>query len=292
VAKSKHAPALFEVIDRSKTAKTSGGKLSIPKWWKSGTTAKPQAVPDQEESVPEPPQEYETAPSAPPAETLAINGGDSPIDTDDEPRPILCFRSGRMVISLNPVSAIVTIGVLVVLMLICYHLGGMSAPSSSGSDNVATAGSDGLSFEDVVKQPINPSVITKQVKSSGSDGKTGNTKNKPSAEITLPAGTTAEPGKRIPGLMYVMLESFGEKDLDRRNQAEQAMNWLSKEKNIETTLEPQGNRLALIGTTGYKTRKEAERYRDVIISVGREYKKKFGAAKARYDFHDPFIFTE
>src|ERR1041384_5791729 len=51
MAKSKYAPALFEMINKRQDAK-DGGKLSVPKWWRRGSD-EPAAEPDSAETVEE-----------------------------------------------------------------------------------------------------------------------------------------------------------------------------------------------------------------------------------------------
>ena len=269
--------------------------MAVPKWWKSSQEARPEsaagpAVPAGATSVKQPADDRESEGTPSSDSSTALGGSSPPIEIIDEPRPILRVRSGKVELSLNPVSSFVAACVLVLLLVASYQFGTISG--SGGSDvtqaSLDRPGAD--TIEEALRQPINPSVLEpapRRLMGDRSDSRQG---KQSTAGVTIPksssAGITA--GKRVPGLMYVILESFKSQDYQ---QAEFARTWLSEQKNVITTLEKKGDRWALISVDGFDNKQSAKQYRDAVISMGKEYNSEF-RGKVKYNFRDPFVYTE
>ncbi|UCD29400.1 MAG: hypothetical protein JSV03_02650 [Planctomycetota bacterium] len=294
MAKSKHAPALFEVIETDKSGKDSGGKLAVPKWWKSGQKAKSAPPPAPKKA---PAERTTSDPDIVPPRTSTASAtprADSgPIEITDQPRPLFQMRGGRIEISLNPVSSFVVATVLVVLIVASYQIGTMVGGPAKRADSQADAGRlDANNIDDALKRPANSSVLDVGPTALIGDRSNNDQGGKSNAHILMPrsssAAITAKTGKRVPGLTYVVLESFKPQHY---KQAEHAQNWFSRKKNVITTLEKKGDRWVLISVDGFESRKKAQPYREGIIAMGAEYFREF-RGKADYNFRDPALFTE
>jgi len=217
-----------------------------------------------------------------------------PITITDEPRPLLRLHQGRLEISLNPVSSFVAACVLLLLLVVSYQMGTLTDKSDTDLPQAGLSTPGTNSIEDAIKQTPNSAVLdVKPNKSSDNrDSKRVNKKEsekpavKPSKD-TAPK-TTDKIGQRIPGMMYVILESFKEEDYQ---QAHHAQTWLSDEKNVMTTLEKRGDRWVLISMDEFGEKKQADEYGQAIVLLGKEYNKEF-AGKVAYNFRSPYIFTE
>lgn len=159
MAKSKYAPALFEVIS-GKDDKTSG-RLSLPKWWRRGEPAEPASTPTgpseqaggptSSAAASEPSASAAVAPVAadtaatggapaqavpsvavavPPRVTVTRPAGAGPstgtapsIGMGEPRRPWFRIHEGRVELSLNPTNALIAVGVLAILMFGVFELG-------------------------------------------------------------------------------------------------------------------------------------------------------------------------
>lgn len=340
MAKSKYAPALFEVIS-SKDEKPSG-KLSLPKWWRSKPTAASESQPaaglQENPSSPAPAAPYgedqpaqpvdgpadaspadpqlnlamapATVPEVQPAPVPARPSSISASELTDDPPPIFRVRDGRFELSLNTTNLAVATGILVICLFFAYQVGrGLGGSPSVGSE-VAKKTDD---LDAVRKGPATPAVLNIPAPSpaesrsgrSSAQAASPGTAVKPRAvapppaaprsantpaQVAPPAAPAAAPtpGQRIPGLTYVILETLDRKD---RAEAEQLQQWL-KSKNIETTIEPLGERLQLVSTQGFDynnstDRLKYEEFREIIKGLGKNYKAEFGS-KARYSMKEPY----
>ncbi|MHC4442318.1 MAG: hypothetical protein ACYTF1_22755 [Planctomycetota bacterium] len=292
MAKSKYAPALFEVIDSGKESTAPGSKLAVPAWMKGDKPAQAdeKSEPAQEAAVQEPVEETDqpASQSAPEATVEA-----PPIAIIDEARPMLRFRHGRLEISLNPVSSLVVAGVVVLLLVVSYQLGSMRGQQVTDMPQAGLASPGADSIEEALNQKPNANVLGGDPRNliGSRNAKRDNGRHR-TGSLIMPKGNgsdiTAQTGKRIPGMIYVILESFKAEDY---KQAEHAQTWLSDKKNVMTTLEKRGQRWALYSTDGFSEKKWATDYRNKVILMGKQYKSEF-AGKVAYNFRDPQIITE
>jgi len=297
VAKSKYAPALFEVIEARKGTQGSS-RLAIPRWWKSKQGAKLAGGEEPGPSptnVPEAPK-VPAPPGAEPARDLASPLAESapPAEERPAPPPLLRVRAGRVELSLNPVSVAVAVGGLLLALLLSYQLGrafGSSAPppleanlGSQGADEVEEAlrQRPDPDYLDVGGQPRTPDRSTSAGQTpAGPD---------PAPSIPLPS-IAAGASKRAPGLNYVILETFRP---EHKNAAEYAQQLLARH-NLQTTLEPRGNAWQLVSAQGFDYRDPAQktrcqRYLETVISLGSMCSKELTKADLPvYTFAGPLV---
>jgi len=304
VGKSKYAPALFEVIDTGKSEKTSG-KLALPKWWKSKQDApqieveKPESAIDSSEEMPtevQPSSTLETELSEivtpeQPDPVVSETSPTAPPDEETSPmeRPIITLDSGRLEISLNPVSSFITVCVLVLALVASYQFGKMAAPIESGYESVQTADTSTGGLDDVINQRPNADVLNLGSKNNSSNQVAGGQNhvraNNKSSEGT---STGTDDDTRIPGKIYVVIESFKPEHYEN---AVHAQTWLAENKNVMTSLEKKGDRWVLISTKGFDRKKDAEPFVNGIKVLGKEYKQTFGG-KVLHDFRGPYTITQ
>lgn len=184
MAKSKYAPALFEVI--TKDEKPSG-KLPLPKWWRNKTaptssgeaqqSAQPSTPPPQpavdssaspaSEAVPSPsvaaPQPELSAPAPPPAALQAPVPASPPTtgtridaDIDEERPPIARVREGRFELSLNATNAAIVGGALLIGLFLAYQMGrGIGRPAAPATAVVKNTDE----LDTVRNSPATPAVL-------------------------------------------------------------------------------------------------------------------------------------
>jgi hypothetical protein len=178
VAKSKRAPALFEVIE-SKQLQGTSSKLVLPKWWRSGRGANPNyppveqpeeklaeekpveqgkiikltptfARPMAQQSLPVTPPPKPAPVVAPPVPTsshaapLTSDGrgqGSAPAESGSRP-PTVQTRGGRIQLSLNPINAAIIVGVVIAAVLASYKLGSQFTSGKSMQDDLGKAMQD------------------------------------------------------------------------------------------------------------------------------------------------------
>ncbi|NLX12152.1 MAG: hypothetical protein GXY44_00650 [Phycisphaerales bacterium] len=314
--KSKHAPALFELIDQKQKAPSSG-RLEVPRWWKRGQQSpvdkpeqskdepsEPVPVPPESpvESAPEPPvAEPETAPvpkpvvfSSPQAVTIlpdrpvttvlgSLNGA-APV-TDK----IVTVERGRLHLSLNYVNIAVAAFVLLLVIVVSIQIGSMFAGKPDLvplPERVEVTGSPELDealghvpYQAAVDVGHSPSPIAGQ-----------DTRRLPesAARPAAPSPAGDIVGRRVSGRNYVVIEGF---QLQHREEAETAREWLAR-RGVRSTLEQTDRgRLVLISADGFSGRDDARPLLEKIKELGKQYKQEF-ASKAQYSFHDPFVMKE
>jgi hypothetical protein len=184
---------------------------------------------------------------------------------------------------------------------------------------LAQANSQGADLESVKQKPANPDALNvkpanggternNQRATAGAGNSTQGTTtprprnnpvtppagptNPPTGPTTPPTGPTTPPAagpvQRTPGLTYVILETF---QRDHKGEAEQICQWLKASKNVDTTVEPSGEKWQLVSTKGFEYNTEAGKgecteYEKMVKSWGQEYKKEF-KSKALYDMRSP-----
>ena len=177
MAKSKYAPALFEMISKRQDAR-DGEKLSVPKWWRRGSppTIEAACSPEEspvEEADGEPPADPETVEAPADTQTRAENPPGSGVaaltaaviaeprasspelaPASDSPPPppwreeigqspaTFQVFAGRVAFSLSPVMAAVVAGVVVVGVFTAYELGHHSGFKAARKAPIAAATTD------------------------------------------------------------------------------------------------------------------------------------------------------
>ncbi len=310
--KSKHAPALFELIDQKQKAPRTG-RLELPRWWKRGQQSPPdkpvegKAEPAEPvQSVPETPVqaatqvEQPTAAEVKPIESCSPTETQVPVsrvgtmgvETKDIFSPgsgkILSVDRGRVNLSLNYVNIAVITFMLIVLVLVSYFIGAMghrSAELTNLPEPLETTGSPEI--DEAIGQPPQPRALS--VDSSSPVKAVQETRRSPGAaeRSVTPTAALAETG-RVSGRNYVVIESF---QLQHRQEAETARDWLKNQGILATLDRTESGRLVLISVDGFSGKDAAEPYCKKIVELGKKYKQEF-AGKAQYSFHAPYVFRE
>lgn len=306
MAKSKYAPALFEVINRQKNT----GKLGVPKWWKGGPQgpggqdAAPGTV-EAGEGEPlgsDPPSVTEESPATPvtssydPAEEPAAAVGrlraadesDSVSAASDEWTedlsgrwPAVRVESGRLYIALGPRHTAVLGGALLIALSAAFLLG-----RAAGG---GTAPADGAMKE--LTQKPNPAVL---------DAPAGRT-NAPPARAGARGPEAAGPGQLTeaaetpsedelkPGSTYVLLCSYPENALAS---AEHTQKWLASTHNIRTVVRHwKQKEYWLVAVKPFKNRAEAMPFVQQMKDLSNDCLKEMKQAKLPlYGFADPMAF--
>jgi len=273
VAKSKKAPALFELIDKRANGK-GAERLAVPKWFKGSQPAAPGAESPESATPadrPQQPQVSETqGPSPAPAasEPASVAGPvASPVElpgpTDEHP-PVLRVRSGRIELSLNPVNAAIVAGVSI-LTLFCSYFIGQSVGAKSALDARASSPGRTDDIRQALNRPPDPGVLNVANHSKTlMQERTSDRQGHPSASkagASPPAAGSSSAGQQAI-INYVVVESF---KLDNRKSAEYVQKWLTKQ-GLETRLERSGNRWQLVTTGGFNVnRAEEKAARDRLI---------------------------
>lgn len=300
MARSKHSPALYEVIDRSSAVKKSA-TLKVPRWWRQdhhGSAEAPGA--EDREKPATPSNQGGTVPYL-----KAVTHVDEP-DTSGDGRAggsVVRVEGGRVRFSMNMASTAMVVGGVVLAVLASYQLGA----TIHGNRSATAGGEQAGSLDAVLKSPVNPDalevgptplVMTHKPSSPSKPV----TPSKPAVTSKTPAGAapaqqpaagvskneSPDKAERLSGLNYVILETFKATDYE---EAVHAQTWLAESQKLATTLERQGDRLQLISAEGFDYTKpdgkdRCAKYCERVQALGKLYKKQFGA-KARYTFLSP-----
>ncbi len=310
--KSKHAPALFELIDQKQKAPRTG-RLELPRWWKRGQQGQVDK-PDEGKveptepapAAPETPVHAVTeAPSAEPPAAAEVKPTEfhSPAalrtptsgsaitaeETRDVSSPgserIVRVDHGRLNFSLNYVNiAVLAFGLLVVVLisiLIGSKMGGGATDTPTLPGQMETMGS--LELDEAI--PGTPRPQTLEV-GPRSDRETRQLPGTAERSITPPAAG-GQPG-RVSGRNYVVIEGF---QLQHREEAEAAREWLKSQGVLSTLERTDKGRLVLISVDGFSGESSAKPFIDKIKELGKKYKQEF-AGKAQYSFHAPYVTRE
>jgi hypothetical protein len=296
MAKSKYAPALFEVIGTRQEAKTSG-TLQIPKWWKSKSgqqpaTDAPEQVASPEAAAAQPAEVADSSqPTGAPVDATVdgVPSAASPSSTEtaqprfwwrrdannvaepEAPAPLLRSEGGRVVLSFTPVHATVACGVILLALFTCYQFGRLTRPAAPVA--VASVADD---LEKTLQQPPNPAVLnvrpstpTASRQPSRSAARATDAAAKPVAAAApkptpeaanvaaVPAAAVGETPRRSASLTYVVLETFSPED---KASAEFAQKWLDA-KGVATRVEQRGSRWRLVSAEGFDCSQAAEEQR-------------------------------
>lgn len=277
MAKSKYAPALYEVINQKKDS-TPTGRLKPPKWWKSGkempakkAEAQTSELTTPEPAVPEPAAKPQTAAPTPKASVPSIPPEDRPAHPT-----ILRVGSGRLEISLNPVNTIVVVGVLLLALFSSYQIGrgvsNIAAPVAAGN----LADNSGDEIEQALAQMPNAKVLDVGSKRSARDRTASPGRTSPAGIAPKQSPAAAEiPAGPQPGLNYVILDSY---KLDHKPSADYVQRWLERKYGLATMLQKRGKYWQLVCLNGFDYSKPGEKEQCLkfckdIQSLGDECKK-------------------
>jgi len=296
MSKSKHAPALFELIDSRSTRKGSD-KLAVPKWFKRSET---QPAPPEESTGTDPTSE--STASAPAVRSSAAGTG-APFHSvarsaehttgQADRTPVFQLENGRLVLSLNPINASIAGGIILLVILSSFLIG--QSTGSGGGDIQAPAAVDDI--QQALKKPAKPDLL-KVGGNPPPDSRSGSTKDQPAQT----AGQTQEkptprpersagPPEREPGINYVVIESFKQ---EHKKSAEHVKQWLQENYGLETTLERSGDYWRLVTVLGFDYReagqKEAcQKFLDDLKALGDTCARELsGKGLAVYRLSGPF----
>lgn len=320
MAKSKYAPALFEVINRQRN---TGNKLGVPKWWKGlGRTGTSEATdeaqqpagaasasPDIVDTTPESDANVSNTPTSL-AGTLtpaASESEDAGVSTHAAPpnseqasaEGSVCQRlfqveGGRVWISLNTSQAAIIGSLLVVALVISFGLGRMGRPSS------LPAQQNENDVDRILAETPNSSVLNatplnatpdKAVPAASKRVRTAN----PAVGSGKPADAASAGQDELKvGLRYVVLDTYNRAD---RASAEHVQKWLASTHNIPTVLRQTktGNSYLLISKAGFDWSNPAEQEKcnqlaERIKSLGKDCRKELIKADLRvYTLASPQI---
>jgi hypothetical protein len=284
--KSKHAPALFELIGNH-GEKKAADKLALPKWLKT--------APQQDLRIStEPPPADQPIPiraaGAPATRTPENDAGTQsasaafgpsksnthsgkPAGPNDDSEPVARVRSGRLELSLKPTN-VVLIGGGIVIALMCFYfvgrgLAGKSTKPVQVAGNTATADDD---VKAALAQPANGQILdlsrpatTLMAPRPPAKAETDRTADKPHNEKagTPPAATPGEAAAPSGGPNRIVIESF---KVEHQKSAEHVRKWLLDNYGLKTELKPAGDRIWLVTAEGIDLEKPGQReYRDKLI---------------------------
>ncbi len=317
MAKSKYAPALFEVINSEKGPEKAG-KLSLPKWWRGGEktapgqprpseplTAGSEAVDAQEPpAVRAQPVAARPEPAAAPAAPPARPAREEPsIETARYREPlgerlaigsIVRAQNGRIVLSLNPVSATVVGGVLLLALFTAYQLG---AFMDSGPTPTPTNAGD-ASLQAMVGGEAKPSVLkpadaapkpAKPVRDTRAADKPADPRPLAPLAAGVPTGQAAE---LKPGLHYVVFDTYSAADGDA---AQHVQAWLAEAYGIKTVLKTRSGNFELLSADGFDyadsgQKEQAAKLVERVKGLGNECRQELSKARLPvYRFSSPMI---
>ncbi len=304
MARSKYAPALFEVINARQDAK-SGTRLSLPKWWKR--EGQPDAPPAEEtpapaeetppgvppepmDEAPEPgPAALAATPSAAPASPPALpaapvrEAARPPMALEDEgldAPPIVQLRAGRLALSLNPVSAAVMAGVVLIALFTSYQLGRSSGFTAGSRTAAAPASQDEM--DRLLNGPAKPEVIKNVAPQPRPRSTVSQTPARPAAGPAPTAAVKNPPAAAPPvvapkpaGGRHVLIESF---KADHGQSAEFAQTWLA-EKGYQTRLEKREDAWRLYSQESFEDDAQAGRYVEAMRQIGPQLNSALSKAK-------------
>lgn len=257
MAKSKYAPALFEVIN---SQRKESERLAVPKWFKRAQMAAHGVT---ERSGPETGRSeahgHEGGEVAKPAAGGSLAAGESADESSqgtDSPRPTVAWHGKLPLVHLgsdgvamffNPMNVAVTAGVLVLALFVSF-LAGMAVQSRS-----KPVAADPNGIEALQGQPKTPGVLGTADGSARSAAKPITDRPSTSAPASDPrgSGSTADASRHEAGVNLVLIETFG---LDHKKSAEAVKEWLESEYDLETRLERSTKGWRLLTVKGFDYR--------------------------------------
>lgn len=286
--KSKHAPALFELIG-NKGDKKAADKLALPKWLK--TTPQPEqptpsqalgpSIQPESQAAPPPSLRQETPDNAgrmTPIKAFALTfGSGNPVDSapppaSDEPEPIARVRSGRIQLSLNPTNAVLICGGLIIALFCFYLVGRGFATRNADPVQVAGGGTAADDLQAALGRPANGQVL--EPPRNGTPlmalppavrPESGQPSDKPTApKAAAPASVIPDSSAPSGGPNRIVIESF---KVEHQKSAEHVRQWLLDNYGLKTELKPAGDRIWLVTAEGLDLEKPGQKeYRDKLIA--------------------------
>jgi hypothetical protein len=203
VAKSRRAPALFEVIEQ-KQLQGSSSKLVLPKWWRGNKGATPNYPPveapeekpaevgkiikltppvtkpvaQQSPSTVAPPRTTPATASVSPDTSVsrpAAGNGTTSVQAPTSPGggpPVVRVGGGRLQLSLNPTSVALIVVVVLLAFWVSYRVGTHFAGAGPMKDDTA----------DLLKDPTKPSALNPSPAEFGPGRKTDSSRRETRSE--------------------------------------------------------------------------------------------------------------
>ena len=284
MAKRKNGPALLELMQREKedaanraADETNGRKswLSRASWGRpvgAAATVEPvlESAPPPEASVVEErsavEERFEDSPAAP-STVKAIPGPAvraEPVESFEPPR-MFRVEDGRVHLSLNPFSAVVAVGSVLLAIFAGFVMGRVTAVGAEESSGPATAVSP---IEEAVKGPAKPMVLDDP---AGKRARPVEREAVPAPVAPTVAGIeSADP--REPGKNYFRLMTA---DPDHRKDAEAAQAFLADNGVKAWVVQKQNRWLVFDVTRGFT-------WRELDSPVGRQRKKQLERLGAKF----------
>ncbi len=284
MSKSKHGPALFEVI-RTEPRPADAVRPSLPKWWQDGKPSA-DAVTDA------PATDVPVQPSDPGDSTPTADRPDSPPSaTSLTAAPLFELRGGQARLSFTAISGAVVLFGLLVVLTVTYGLGsragrkvGMEEGWNAHEKAMAVAVQDEI--DAARARQVNPDVFQGVGRSpitfAPADGAAAAAKDDP-AEPLVASRRTEQTGGPIwiKGNTYIAVQHFQE----ARDDALKAQRFL-KDNGIETDIVEIGKRgkFSLMTTKGFNTDDPTQKalldqYWKRIQQIGQAYWKSGGRYK-------------
>jgi len=306
VAKSKDSPALLEIIQRERQ-RQGRVNLAIPKWWRSDTGGRAQGLPVSEPEAPPPELDPSVAPEGRsvrssispagagtrrsawptrarevlrrPGQWLAQLGATRSMKATEPPETtgrLLWYADGRVHFSLNVVSVVVALCGIVLIGFASWQLG-VKYGLAEAAARYKIAGAAVDEIEQVRRGEPNPAVLVDPAKGI-SKLPAARQPSRTAANRPVQAAPRREPFRRTPGLNYIIVQYFSQKNRDAWADASDAKAFLA-DHGIETVIEPTREGCRLVAKTrGFnfknpKDRAECDRLVRRIQKLGEAYVK-------------------
>lgn len=264
MAKSKHAPALFEVLDKAKEAK---GQIKVPAWVDGGRADSEASSPAVETEAPvairpsRPVPAVPTAPSAAPAPADAGAG-----------EPLWSYDGRRLRVSLSRMAAAAVAAGVVLAAAGVYRVGsslGAAAGFEEGrrSYEAATV----ATIEQAKRQPVNEEVVGPL--RSGSAAPSRGETSPPAA-----APRTTVTASWVKGNTYIVVQEFRP---DSGNEAYVAQGFFAEQGVPTAVVKRSSGHLWLVSTEGYNYGDPAQKQLGKVLAqrvrdVGKAYQQAGG----------------
>ncbi|MBP7934603.1 MAG: hypothetical protein KA354_08160 [Phycisphaerae bacterium] len=292
MAKSKYAPALFEVINSQRKDRE---RLAVPKWFKRAQMAA-QVVSERSSAE----TDRSTATLGPeggnipkpgegrPTPHTAADGAASGVATSERPTiawrgklPLIQLSADGVAMFFNPMNVAVTAGVLVLALFVSF-LAGMAVQSRSTSVPLDPNGIEALQ-----SQPRTPGVLGGLDASSKNPSKSLAERSPTSApsggEPRGPAGAAgaADLSRHEAGVNIILIETFKPDD---KKSGEFVQSWLASEYGLDTRLDKSSKGWRLLTTKGFDYReanaeKAAREFCESVKGVGEQCAKELSRKK-------------
>lgn len=312
MAKSKYAPALFEMMSKQKQPPARRSGLPLPRWWKDAGKAE---APGSTVSVPKPqtpaePPDHQTTggpiatvTAASPVATPVVAESQLHVSQEIAParrytlgspgRNMASVSDGRFELSLNWIGLVAVAGCVLLAMFCSYQLGRRAGLAGGSAVLGAGAAVRDPSLDEVAavrEGPPDPSVVNlgspdavpsvPPRTAAAREGQAPGPERKSSASAGA-GGGVLNPDTRVKGLNYIVVERFrvtGKvKNLDEaRADVMAAQKWLRERCNLPTAIYECADGYELWTTQGFKLpeqKRELDELAERIRSYGRQYAK-------------------